>query len=77
MLSVHAVISGFGILNSECGKYIQKIDSLAENLVKAGCLLALLDAADWDQGVLCLHQVVLEGGRGREKKGERERRWIN
>ena len=62
MLSVHAIISGFGILNSECGN-TSKIDSLAENLVKAVCLLALLDAADWDQGVLCLHQVVLGGGR--------------
>ena len=76
MLSVHAVISGFGILISECGKYVQKIDSLAENLVKAVCLLALLDAADWDQGVLCLHQVVLEGaGGGRKRK--RERKWTN
>ena len=57
MLSVHAkILTGFGtliILN------VAKIDSLAENLVKAICLLALLDAAYRDQGVLCLHQVVL------------------
>lgn len=57
MLSVHAkILTGSGtliILN------VAKIDSLAENLVKAICLLALLDAAYRDQGVLCLHQVVL------------------
>ncbi len=66
MLSVLAiVISGFGILilNAENRS---KIDSLAENLLKARCLLTLLDAAHWNQGVLCLHQVVLGGGRESE-----------
>ena len=54
-----------------------RVDSLAKDLLKATCLLALLDAADWDQGVLCLHQVVLwrerernemDGGRERERE---------
>lgn len=57
MLSVHTVISLWILILNVAST--SKIASLAEDLIKGACLLALLDAADWDQGVLSLHQVVL------------------
>ena len=38
---------------------VRYVEKLGEDLFKIRCLLSLLDAANWNQWVLCPHQVVL------------------